>query len=266
MINLKKKKRNNSKKIIVIVFIAIIVLFLATLNINDVTITGNQYYSEEQIKEIVKIDESSNTIAFLLKNKIKPIGEIPFLDKIDISLDSLNSLHINVYEKKVIGCTQYMSLYLYFDREGVIVETSTEKREEILEIKGLKYGSAVMLQQLPVNNSKIFDGILELMQLIDKYKLDIDEVIFDSMYNITLKSAGIRIKCGQAEELHRKISKLEKVLPELEGKQGELNLQYANKNILFKENIEDINEVEQEENMMNEDNEGSEEKVEGTGN
>lgn len=246
--NLKRKKAGKKKYIVLLILISIIIVFLATLNINEITIKGNNYYSDEQIKEITKINNSKNTIAYLIKNKINPIGEIPFLDKVEIKLESLNSLHIDVYEKKVIGCAQYMSTYLYFDKEGVVVETSSVKREEILEIQGLEFDRVVLLKQLPVDNPKIFEGILELIQLISKYNLEIDVIHFDKMYNITLVSADIKIKCGQASDLQSKISKLEKVLPEIEGKKGEIDLKNANKNILFKEEI-------QEETMGEEDKE-----------
>ncbi|MDF2820750.1 MAG: ftsQ [Clostridiales bacterium] len=237
--NLKREKKGKRKYIIILLVVGAFLIFLSSLNIKEIIIQGNSYYSDEQIKEFTKINKTNNTIAFIIKNKFKPIGDVPFLDKIEIKLDSLNSLHINVYEKKVIGCTQYMGLYLYFDKEGVIVESSSLKREEIIEIQGLEYKRAIMLEQLPVDNPKIYEGILELIQLITKYNLDIDLVVFDNMYNITLISSNIRVKCGQASELHSKISRLEKVLPELEGKTGEIDLKNANKNIIFKEDIKE---------------------------
>lgn len=257
MKNLKKEKKGKKKYIIILLVVGIFLVFLSTLNIKKITIMGNSYYTDQQIKDITKITKSNNTIAYIIKNKFKPIGDVPFLDKIEIKLDSLNSIHINVYEKKVIGCTQYMGLYLYFDKDGVIVETSSVKREEIIEIQGLEYKSAVMLKQLPVDNPKIYEGILDLIQLINKYNLEIDLVIFDKMYNITLLSADIRIKCGQASELHEKISKLEKVLPELAGLKGEIDLKNASKNIIFKEDIveEEVEEAIEEEGIEKEGNE-----------
>ena len=48
-------------------------------------------------------------------------------------------MYITVYEKAVIGYIRYMGCNMYFDKDGIVVESSTETFEKVPEIIGLKF-------------------------------------------------------------------------------------------------------------------------------
>ena len=54
-----------------------------------------------------------------------------------------------------------MSSYMYFDREGIVVESSGRKLGGVPWITGMDLGRVVLYQPLPVADSRIFEEILE---------------------------------------------------------------------------------------------------------
>ena len=55
-----------------------------------------------------------------------------------------------VFEKSVVGYVSYMSSYMYFDKDGIIVESSVEQLPGVPWITGLDFGHIILHQPLPV--------------------------------------------------------------------------------------------------------------------
>lgn len=82
-----------------------------------------------------------------------------------------NTIHVDVYEKTLAGCVNYLGSYLYFDKDGIVVESDAKLTEGVPEIKGLHFDHIVMHEQLPVENPEIFKEILKVTQLFGKYEI-----------------------------------------------------------------------------------------------
>ena len=65
-----------------------------------------------------------NTLYFYWRVKNNKIEEIPFIDTIEVNVISRNKVSIKVYEKDIIGYIKHLGYYLYFDKEGIVVESS----------------------------------------------------------------------------------------------------------------------------------------------
>jgi cell division protein FtsQ len=117
-----------------------------------------------------------------------------------------------------------MGNYLYFDTDGYIVETSTEKVDGLLFIDGIYFDYFVLNNQLPVTDSKIFSQILVLSQLVQQEELDLERVYFDKSLNITLYTGQISVYLGQGTDLESKLHTLKDILPQLADQQGTLYL------------------------------------------
>lgn len=75
-------------------------------------------------------------ILFKYTDKKAPKLEIPFIAKTVIDIKWPSTINITVYEKSIIGYVYYYGSYMYFDKDGTVVESSYELLDGIPEIKG----------------------------------------------------------------------------------------------------------------------------------
>ena len=157
--------------------------------------TGNKHYTKEQIIEFVQNEGYiDNTILLMLKNKINPISDIPFVAKIGIDCESAHKITVTVYEKAMAGCIEYMDRYVYFDQDGYVLEISLEKLSDAPCVTGMSFDSIELHEKLPIKDKKRFKLILKLTQLITKYKLVIDSIQFTSEDELIFKCPSSKEK------------------------------------------------------------------------
>lgn len=217
-----QKKDQKVQKNIRIVIIIVCVLLLCILGfsistcfkLKDLQITGCSYYTEEEIsKDFQQSVFDKNTLVFYIKYKFFKSISIPFVDGFDMDFISRNKIHINIYEKAMISCIKYMGEYLYLDKDGTVVESSSEKIEEIPLVTGLSFQEMILHEKLKIEEDRIFDTILAISLLIQRYELDIDKIFFNYNYEVTLHSGDIKILLGKQEYYDIQIADLTNILP-----------------------------------------------------
>lgn len=220
----KVRKRRGWLVLILLLFIIITVIYFG-FQITNIHVVGCDYYTEEQITEqIIVNNRDSNSLYLYLKNRfIKPI-EIPFIQKYDVEIINRNTIEINVYEKTMIGCIQYMGQILYFDKDGMVVESSIRKIDYVPFVVGLQYKKLVIHEKIELEQEKLLDTILELTQLIRKYELTIDTISFNASDEITLISGDVRILLGKHDVYDEQMANLANILPKTIGLKGELDM------------------------------------------
>ena len=150
---------------------------------------------------------------------------IPFVSTIEVEILSPDTVRIRVYEKSFAGYVSYLGRYMYFDRDGTIVESSEMKTAGVPEVTGLKFDHVVMYEKLPVENDRVFADILDITQSLDKYELNADRLFFDREYKVTLYFGEVRVQIGDSSNIDEKFSRVRNILPELEGKKGVLQME-----------------------------------------
>ena len=158
-----------------------------------------------------------------IKYKNKELKEVPFVDTIQVSILSRDTIRISVYEKALAGYVVYLDKYMYFDKDGTIVESSNVKTEGVCQITGLKFDFMVLGKPLPVEDESIFKRILSTNQLLTKYSLNCQRMDFVGK-NLTLYFGDVRVELGSEEDLDQSIMVLPQILPSLEGKKGVLDM------------------------------------------
>ncbi len=133
-----------------------------------------------------------------------------------------------VYEKSVVGYVSYMGSYLYFAKDGMVVESFSARLEGIPWITGLKFGHIALHQPLPVENSRVFDEILTLTQMLTTHEITVDEIHYDTHADASLTIGQVRATPGSTDQMNGKISELKDQLPVLEGLSGTLYLDTYN--------------------------------------
>ncbi len=194
--------------------------------VEEVSVTGNTQYTDEEIEDIVMTGPfGHNSLYLFFRYRNRSVTDVPFIERMDVTINSPTEVTINVYEKAVAGYVKYLGRYMYFDREGVIVEASTEMIPGIPYVTGLTFDECVLYEPLPVKDKEVFSVILSLTQLFDKYEIDPDRIYFDDSMNVTLYFGDARVIIGSMENIDEKMMKLKSVLPSIRGMKGELHLE-----------------------------------------
>ena len=228
------KKETNTKTVkkLIVVLAALAVLFILGLSfagvfrVRQVTVTGNAYYTKEEVVDLL-LDEGSlqNTLLVYLRYKYQEHPEIPFIDDFEVTMDSWQSLKIRGYEKNMVGYVRYLGQDVYFDKDGIVVESSTQELEGIPQISGVTFDSLAIHQPLSVEDPTIFDTILSITKLLTKYDLDPDEIRFGAGGELFLQLGDVKVALGTGENLDEKISRLKQLEGDLKDKSGTLHME-----------------------------------------
>ena len=228
----KKETKTKTVKKLIVVLAALAVLFILGLSfagvfrVRQVTVTGNAYYTKEEVVDLL-LDEGSlqNTLLVYLRYKYQEHPEIPFIDDFEVTMDSWQSLKIRVYEKNMVGYVRYLGQNVYFDKDGIVVESSTQELEGIPQISGVTFDSLAIHQPLSVEDPTIFDTILSITKLLTKYDLDPDEIRFGAGGELFLQLGDVKVALGTGENLDEKISRLKQLEGNLKDKSGTLHME-----------------------------------------
>lgn len=222
--------------IVIVCLAAAALVVVSVFRVQNVSVEGNVHYTSEEIEAMVLTDRLSyNSLYLSLKYRNKEIRDIPFIETMSVRVDSPDSITIRVYEKSVAGYVEYMGRYMYFDRDGIVVESSETRTEGIPQVTGIRFDHVVLYEALPVENADIFQEILSITQMLSKYQITTDKIYFNESNEITLYFDNIRAKLGK-DNLEEKVMRLEQILPNLSGESGVLDLQnYSEdrKNVTF---------------------------------
>ena len=229
-----KLRFGRGKRILILSAILIVLLFLLiggyeyiihNYTITTVYVEGTVHYTNEEIMEMVMGGRYGNNSLFLsMKYRDKEMEEIPFIQAMDVSIEAKDTVRIIVYEKAMAGYVSYLGRYVYFDKDGIVVETSTEKISGIPQVTGLQFDHVILHEPLPVENPDIFSEILNITQQLERYSMAADRIYFDSDYRVTLLFGEARVALGDSQYIDEKIMKLQYILPELAGKKGTLDM------------------------------------------
>ena len=228
----KKETKTKTVKKLIVVLAALAILFILGLSfagvfrVRQVTVTGNAYYTKEEVVDLL-LDEGSlqNTLLVYLRYKYQEHPEIPFIDDFEVTMDSWQSLKIRVYEKNMVGYVRCLGQDVYFDKDGIVVESSTQELEGIPQISGVTFDSLAIHQPLSVEDPTIFDTILSITKLLTKYDLDPDEIRFGAGGELFLQLGDVKVALGTGENLDEKISRLKQLEGDLKDKSGTLHME-----------------------------------------
>ncbi|MGN0289199.1 MAG: cell division protein FtsQ/DivIB [Lachnospiraceae bacterium] len=222
---------------ITLIVMAAVFLVVSRYTIKTIIVEGNIHYTNDEIIEkVIENGLDHNSLYLSLKYRNKDISGIPFVEKMSVSILSADTIKITVYEKSVAGYVEYLGKYMYFDKDGIIVETSDAKTEGIPQITGLSFDYVILHERLPVENESIFQSILDITQLLAKYEISTNKIYFDKNEEMTLYFKDIRVRLGDISNIDDKIVRLKAILPQLEGEKGVLrmeNYDESTKNITF---------------------------------
>ncbi|MEG2733033.1 MAG: cell division protein FtsQ [Clostridium sp.] len=208
--------------VLLVLFLTILIL---SIRISTVTVSGNVRYTSEQIEQIVfDSSMSRNPFYCYYRYKFQPHKQIPFVEDYKIVFRNPIKVEIITYEKSIVGYVSYMNSLMYFDKDGIIVESTNEKLEGIPLVTGLQFGHIVLHQPLPIKDSRVFGEILNLTQLLSVFEIAVDRIDYNSDLEVQLTIGSLDVELGKHSDINGKISELNDILQEYSDLDGTLYL------------------------------------------
>jgi len=210
---------------IVGVIILALILVAQKCKVTTIFVDGNVHYTDDEIAEMVMDGHlGDNSIYLFLKYRNREIKDVPFVETMSVSIESADTIRITVYEKTLAGYVNYLDRYLYFDREGTVVESSQSITHGIPLVTGVAFDHAILYEPLPVENQEIFSEVLDITQLMNKYNLDVSRIHFTTNYELILYFGDIEVDIGNDDYIDEKVMVLPDILQKLEGMKGVIDL------------------------------------------
>lgn len=205
----------------VILFLFLIVV-LVKLSFQEITVLGNESLTDEEVIEMIMPGYwDKNPVVAFVKHRILPHENYSFVSSYSVSVTSPVSCEIIIYEKKPLGYVDYMQSFMYFDKDGVIIESGDRKIEDIPEITGLRFGEIIMGKKLIVEDSRLYDEIMNITSQLDVFGIPCCRIHFDAQRNATLyiDDGSIKVDLGSDSYLATKLSVLNDVIGEMRDRQ-----------------------------------------------
>lgn len=245
-----KKERRRRKRRAIIAVIVEIVLGLAILviggglfaficcSVEDVEVEGNNIYTPEEIEELV-IDGKykDNCVYNVVNNFVKPKKNIPFVDKVKVTMTSLNTNKITVTERIPFGYVAPENEDAkYFNEDGIITDISDKKLDNStiwldVTASGSEVGDKI------VDDDVMLSSYLETAKGLKANNIFVNSIKIDDNHNIYATKDGIKINFGLKNDMDDKCKRLSIILPQLDNQQGTLHLENFSKentDIVFK--------------------------------
>ena len=226
------RKRRSKKGMIISALVGILVLaalvIFGLFRVKEVVISGNSIYKAADLQKAVMQDGLCKNTLYLLwkyKDDARVEEELPFLSSLEVKMITPYKVQIRVYEKPEIGYILSGTDYIYFDRDGLIVEISKEFHKNIPQVTGLTMDKAVLYEKLPIKDEDLFRTTVSLARSLDKNELVPQEIKFDKKKEMTLYFTSVKVLLGADKELEEKVAALKSIHEKLESMEGTLHME-----------------------------------------
>jgi len=229
---MKKSKRGYLLLLLLLVSVTGIAFAGADVfSIEKITILGNNEFVYNDILRLSGLSTGLNILKLdkeLARNRIQ---SEPYIEVMSISIKFPDEVLITVREREAIAFTEYLSLRIMFDAEGIALEArDPDETYGYIEVSGLNMQGFVLGKELPVDEEYRLDALKRVLKEVKAHGLenDIDEISVKDANDVRMISdAGLNIRLGQAVEVDKKLRwmKTEQFNQiEAGGVLGELNL------------------------------------------
>lgn len=250
-IEIKQRKRRTTLKVlkylmIIALFITLIIIamFSPIFNIKNITVTGNEKITENEIISLSGIQLEENTYK-ITKYKVKQkIKENAYIEDVKIKRKLPSEIQISVTERKPAFIIEYGASFVYIDNQGYILEISTEKLELPI-LQGLQTESANFIEgnRLENNDLQKMNTVLKIMEIAKNNeianlitRIDVED---ESNYKILLETKEKTAYLGDDSNLNTKILTIKAILEKTEGTAGEIfvNMDLNNNYPIFRQRV-----------------------------
>lgn len=223
-----KKAKLILKIFMVLVLFAGVIIFLLTsplFNIKNISVTGNDKVSNDQIISLSQIELETNIYKMVNSKVEENIKENSYIDTVSVKRKLPNEVNITVTERKPKYMLQYGNAYVYISSQGYMLEVSEEKLE-LPVISGYSTSQEELKAGNRLNNEDLnkLEVVLKIMESANNNDIAIyvSEINISDANNYTLifESKGKIAYLGEATNINDKMIVLKQMIIKAEGTSG----------------------------------------------
>ena len=230
--------RKLKKILLFILTVALILHLILKVKIKNIDIIGNSLVSDSQILTTIFESESDrSSIVFFIKTKFKKKKNIPLINAYRIEWITPFSIIIRVDENKAIAFMKRDLKNVYFDKEGVIVEVTEERKPEYIEIIGVSFSNYERGEKIDIQNKKVLKAILNISSFLTEHNLKAELIEIKQNDTIQVYMGDIVANMGNIDNMEIKLLRLYDIYPKISHLKGTLDLSNARENMLDEQYI-----------------------------
>jgi len=184
-----------------IIAIILCVAFLPAFRVKYMKIDGNVVVSKQEILEATKLKYNAHLLAGISGNILDVLKlnygkteerikkENPYIRDIDISISLPSTVSIRVEERAKISYVKTVDGYAALDREGTVLELSSDPGDVRPVISGLVVDSAVLGDKCIIENVPDYQRAIIVLGAI----LQVDNASVENEYSMFANTSEIRI-------------------------------------------------------------------------
>lgn len=242
----RQRKKKGSKR--GMIFLLVIVIAAVTSSvilwntpISEISVYGTIQYTEDEVKQLIFSDSSDqNFLSLWLKERLGKHKNFLRITSYELEFENIHKVNVWIKENVMVGCVSYGGSYLYFDKDGVVVESRTERLDNIPIVEGLSYHEIVLGQKIKSDSNEVFQNAVRLAQILQNRGITADSIYCSYENNFQFVVDEIIVELGSSSNLEEKVTEYYAMQDVLSGRSGTLYLdnysfQNSNQGYIFKE-------------------------------
>lgn len=244
----KTKKKNIKLKIVKWIFLlallaTAIILFLlsSVFNITDIVVENNKKISEQEIVNLSGLVKNENMFKTTNKKIKEGIKQNPYIEDVVITRELSGKVKLKVIERTPTYMIKFANGYAYINNQGYILEI-LEEALQLPIITGFKTSSEEIKagNRLEVDDLKELENVIRIMETAKNTSIadiitEID-ISNSNNYKLVIASEGKTVQFGDLNNINVKILKIEYILEQEKGREGEIYFQNTEKAV-FREKV-----------------------------
>lgn len=232
---IKKKKRKQTKKRILsgfftFLFVSLIIFAILSVTvlfpIKEVSITGSNIYTPEQILDATDITTDTNLLVIREEKLAEKIREkLPFVDSIKIEREFPSKLNITAKDAKEEAAFKVGKEFYTVSKRGYVLNKYTEKPENIFEISVNK-AEVNLGKMVSIEADDEKKALIEISEKLIKNEIKIDYIDVTDSLSLKAKVEGrFEVNFGTSMNIDKKVSHLKGMILQIDNKKtGKINL------------------------------------------
>ena len=200
----------------ILLCIAAVIAFLLSpvFDISRVEVTGNSYYSDEEVVNMSGVQKGVNLFLHPQKRQIKAALETnPYFSKIKVHRRLPSTLRIDVTERKQVAAVKYGNSYVVISGSGLVLRT-TKIDPKLTILTGLTLSRIRVGRKITAVEKQTLEKTLEMVNVMDRGDLYFKKIKMSDRYIDAYDTLIVR---GTPSQMKEEIEKgnLQKVVNKL---------------------------------------------------
>ena len=204
----------------VILVLALVMLILPAIKINNIVVEGNSFYDDAYVIEKAGIAKGDELFGWNMQKSCDAImAAYPYASDVYVSITFPFTVKIEIVEKPSVMYAEYQNQYFSFDRGLRVLEIKTNGEEafspflrvKLPAISGIKIGSAIQL----VDEGADLSCLPQLLDILAERNVLERVTYVDCSNRFSLSfvlSNAVRVEIGALNDMNVKLTLLEEEL------------------------------------------------------